>query len=247
MRAVQLILHKGFTLIELVIVIIILSVLGIATSSYIASGVDIYSDISARDKSLNSIRFVMERLRREVSSALPNSAYLDSNACLVFTPIVASSIYVDLPIIPISADSAVISPMHDYELTEGDQAVVYLLSSSELPSKNEFILGSDKVHQITGLTGTEMSFNGDVSFALDSPAKRIYIIRDDTSYCFLSNNLYRRVNESENILMAENVSGSFQVMDATLQRNSLVRSVFQLNFDGQEVAFEEALHINNVP
>jgi MSHA biogenesis protein MshO len=243
MNSVKRTLHKGFTLIELVVVIIILSILGIATSSYIASGVDIYSDISARDQSLNNIRFVMERLRREVSSALPNSAYLDENACLVFTPIVASSIYVDLPISPISSGSGKVSPIPDYQFlaTNADKAAVYLLSASELTTS------SNKTHKITGLEGTTISFDGSVSFDLDSPAKRIYIIRDNIRYCFSSSNLYRSVNGQNPILMAENLLGRFQVIDATLQRNSLVSSVFLLNFDGQEVAFEETLHINNVP
>ena len=65
--------QKGFTLIELVIVIIVLSAISIATSTYISTGVSIYTDISERDKELNSTRFVMERLRREVLNALPNS------------------------------------------------------------------------------------------------------------------------------------------------------------------------------
>ena len=48
---------KGFTLIELVIVILIMSALGIMTTSYIRNSVDIYTNITTLDKSLGSVRF----------------------------------------------------------------------------------------------------------------------------------------------------------------------------------------------
>lgn len=236
--------QKGFTLVELVIVIIILSALGIMTSSYIGTGVDIYTGIAERDKSLNSIRFVMERLRREVGNALPNSATVTAGGqCLTFTPIVASTLYAnDFPISPLTAATATIAPIADYSFASGDQAVVYLLAADELS-------GSNKVQIISSINGSKdtLSFAAESSFPLASPARRVYIIRDNTTYCFSGTNLYRRVNSSDNILMAEHISGSFAVGDATLQRNGLVQAKFSLDFDGQEVPVEQTLHINNVP
>ncbi len=241
MRAAKVVLQKGFTLVELVIVIIILSALGIATSSYIATGVDIYTDITERDKSLNSVRFVMERLRREVSSALPNSAIV-TNGCLTFTPIIASSLYNDFPIAPLSASVGTIAPINDYSHQTGDKAVVYLLAQSELS-------GSDKVQPISAINAGKdtLNFGGDVSFSLASPAKRVYIIRDNITYYFSAGNLLRGSECVDGVLMANNISGSFSVSDATLQRNGLVQAIFTLDFDGQEVSIEQTLHISNVP
>lgn len=236
----------GFTLIELVLVILILSALGIATTRYIATGVDIYNGISERDKSLNSIRFVMERMRREISNALPNSAVVASD-CLAFYPIKSSSRYTDFPIYPVQASQGAISAISDYQYASGDRAVVYLLNESEL--SNLEANGSAKSHLISSVNSAKdtLYFSSDVSFSLSSPASRTYIINDSVSYCFSGNNLYRQENNATPVLMAEAVSGSFQVIDATLQRNSLVEVSFSLDFDGQEVAFEQALHINNVP
>ncbi|MFT6985092.1 MAG: MSHA biogenesis protein MshO [Psychromonas sp.] len=245
MAAAQTALQKGFTLIELVMVIIILSALGIMTSSYIGTGVDIYTDITQRDRSLNSVRFVMERLRREVSNALPNSAVVTSGGqCLTFTPIIATSLYgSDFPILPISKASGAIAtiPAGDYSFESGDKAVVYLLSSDE-------ITNTGKVKTlVAGTTNSRLMFVDADGFALASPAKRIYIIRNNISYYFSANQIFRGSQCDNGVLMAANITGSFAVEAATLQRNGLVQVTFNLDFDGQEVPVEQTIHINNVP
>jgi len=250
MCMLQTALQKGFTLIELVMVIIILSVLGIMTSSYIGTGVDIYTGITDRDKSLNSVRFVMERLRREVSNALPNSAYVSDskdfagninviNGCLTFTPIIASSIYgSDFPIAPINASSAIISPIA-MDITAPANAVVYQLSA-DAPISQE--ITNYSAGQAT------LNFTNPATFPLSSPAKRVYITNDNISYFFTKNKQLRRgTNCIAGVLMAENITGSFLVSAASLQRNGLVKVTFNLDFDGQEVVVEQTLHINNVP
>lgn len=239
-------LQKGFTLIELVIVMIILSAIGIATTSYIATGLDIYNDITERDKSLNSVRFVMERMQREVSNALPNSIKSYENPdgelqqCISFYPVKDSSLYSDFPIYPLSSSSGVISPIPNYDYAAGDRAVVYLLDEAELGAYST---------SITGINGGKdtLTFSATTSFPLSSPAKRVYIINDIVKYCFLGNDLYRQENNDSFVLMAEALAGSFDVIDATLLRNGLVKVDFTLTFDGQEVDFEKTLHINNVP
>jgi len=239
-------LQKGFTLIELVIVMLILSTLGIATSSYIATGLNIYNGISERDKLLNNIRFVMERMRRDVSSALPNSIKVEDD-CLRFYPIKNSSLYTNFPIYPIQKNSAEMTAITDYSYTSGDRAVVYLLHESELSIVDSN--GSSKSQLISGVNSAKdtLNFSNNISFPLSSPAKRTYIINDRLAYCFAGDALYRQENTDAPVLMAENVSGSFAVIDATLQRNSLVKVNFSLPFEDQEVTFEQTLHILNVP
>ncbi|MCP5078900.1 MAG: type II secretion system protein, partial [Psychromonas sp.] len=111
--------NSGFTLIELVVVIIVLSAIGIATSSYISTGVSIYTDVSERDRELNSTRFVMERLRRDILNALPNSLSVSTDKqCLTFTPIIKSSLYgYYFPISPLTAVSATVATISDYSFT----------------------------------------------------------------------------------------------------------------------------------
>lgn len=243
------IITKGFTLIELVIVIIILSVLGIATSSYISTGVNIYTDIAGRDKSINSLRFVIERMRREVANALPNSAVIN-NGCLRFTPIEASSLYAsNFPIFPLLNDAASIAMVtaSDYVFATGDRVAVYLLSDTDLYDNAGLLQDNEQVKSIDSISTDTVQFSADESYALGSPAKRFFVIRNSVAYCFKNATITRSVNQGSEVLMATNITGAFSVAVPTLQRNSLVQVTFLLDFEGQEAAFEETLHINNVP
>lgn len=232
--------NAGFTLIELVIVIIVLSAIGIATSSYISTGVSIYSDISERDKGLNSTRFVMERLRRDLLNALPNSLIVSTDQqCLTFTPILYSSVYShDFPIAPLEASSATITSITNYSHAVGTKAVVYLLAANE----------PDKVHEVASIIGEQITFSESVSFPLSSPSKRLYIINATQAYYFSVNQLIL-ANECyvAGSIMADNINGEFEIDEATLQRNGLAKVTFMLNFDGQEVPIEQTLHVTNVP
>ena len=235
--------NSGFTLIELVIVIIVLSAIGIATSSYISTGVSIYTDISERDKELNSTRFVMERLRRDILNALPNSLSVSADKqCLTFTPIIKSSIYsYDFPLSPLTAVSATVATVSDYTFSTGDKAVVYLLDESEL--------SSSKVQAISSLSGEQITFASTASFPLGSPSKRFYIINKQKSYYFTASELKLAdsCGASINSLMAENINGEFEISQPTLHRNGLAKVTFNLDFDGQGVPIEQTLHVNNVP
>ncbi|PKF61988.1 hypothetical protein CW745_08360 [Psychromonas sp. psych-6C06] len=235
--------QQGFTLIELVIVIIILAAIGIATSSYIATGVNIYTGISERDKEINSTRFVMERLRRDILNALPNSLKVSPDGqCLTFTPIIKSTIYgYSFPISPLVSSSGSITTIDNYSVVTGDKAVVYLLDESELIT--------EKVQVISGLTDETISFATPISFPLGSPSKRLYIIRDSKSYFF--NSLDELILADDcNVtgsIMANNITGTFSVIAPTLQRNGLAKVTFNLDFDGLEAPIEQTLHVNNVP
>ena len=65
--------EKGFTLVELVTVIVILGVLAVSTTSFIQFGTKSYTDAVDREEITSTARFVIERLNREVRNSLPNS------------------------------------------------------------------------------------------------------------------------------------------------------------------------------
>jgi len=242
--------QAGFTLIELVIVIIILAVVGGATTTYISTGVSLYSDISERDRGLNGSRFAMERLRRDILNALPNSLVVSNDSqCLTFTPIKASTVYGDdFPIAPlsgISASIATIDELYEYNYEDADKAVVYLLDADELG-------GTDFVQPISSIVQEVITFTDSATtFQLSSPSQRLYIINGTKSYYFDGVDELVLADDCDgngsSSIMANNITGTFNISDATLQRNGLAKVTLNLNFDGQEVPIEQTLHINNVP
>ena len=102
---------RGFTLIELVVVILLLGVMATFTSQFISTGTQLYADASAREQLMSDVRFGVERLNREVRDAVPGTLSLSSDGqCVSFWPLAAVSRYVSLPL-SASGSLTFLSPM----------------------------------------------------------------------------------------------------------------------------------------
>ncbi|MGS2721189.1 PulJ/GspJ family protein [Paraglaciecola aestuariivivens] len=209
---------QGFTLVELITVIIVLGVVSVGISGFIRTGVDIYSDNTQRDQLLGDSRFVMERLSRELRGAIPNSVRVAVNGsnsihCLEFVPALWVSFYSTLPVTPDTSTSANIFAFADnpsgFDLAAGDFAVVYPTSTEQVydPSFNKRIEITDCTDQGDTAGGTNScSTNDDPNglanltlagpFADHSPASRLFIARNTVSYCANSNGTVYRVENS---------------------------------------------------
>jgi len=234
---------SGFTLIEIIVVIVLLGVLASAVSSFIKFGTQIYSETTTRDQLVSSARFAIERLNREVRNALPNSVIVLPGNCLKFTPILESTIYTDIPVAPEAATNPSIIKVIDFDETfdSGWNAVVYPLSTDDVYGSN------DKVYGVSTATiGNERTIildNSNVLFAEDSPTQRVYFVNGTVEYCLVGTELRR-----DGILMAQDIfSGSFEVKEATLQRNGMVQIHFQFEKNNEKVTFNNEIQVLNVP
>jgi MSHA biogenesis protein MshO len=238
---------SGFTLIELIVVIVIVGVLATATSTFIKFATQIYTETTARDQLVSSARFAIERLNRDIRNALPNSLRLtNSNKCLEFTPIIESTIYTDIPVSPEIARNNINVIRFDEAFDSNWKAIVYPLSPLDVypVSPSDF----DKVHEVASIvtTGDEwvMTLANDVVFAEDSPTRRIYFINGDVEYCLLNNTLTRN-----GTLIAQDIynSSPFEVLAATLQRNAMVQIHLLFKKNSEYVTFNNEVQVLNVP
>ena len=250
---------SGFTLIEMITVIVVLGVLAVGATSFLKFGTQIFTETTARDELISSARFAIERINREVRNAVPNSAKIDANGCLAFFPIVASSIYIDAPVAPESARTSIeVIPVdtntHSVVVDAVNQALHVVIYPTN--AEDDFDIGSNKNHRYFIIDGATrpwvIEFNPAIIFDADSPTHRIYFYNKNfaTRFCLEGSNLIRYSGANAGVLMAEHIKNSdssFSVGNATQLRNATVqaRLVFALNTE--EVAFNNEVQIPNVP
>ena len=208
--------QRGFTLIELVTVIVVLGIVSVGISGFLRGGFQIYSDANERQQLLSESHFVVERLNRELRMAIPNSVRTIYDAatqvqCLEFVPAEWVSFYTTLPVLPSVATQARIVELPkdgSYSFQVGDYAFVYPTSNADIYDasqlKRRTVLacsdrfdsdgnddGDGDCNNLDSVSHTaELTLSG--AFADDSPASRMYFGRKTVSFCAANQNIYRR-------------------------------------------------------
>lgn len=258
---------KGFTLIEMVTVIIILGIVAVGATSFMQYSTRMYLDAKERDQLISGARFVLERLKREIRHAAPNSLKLETisgNQCLSFYPIVAVAAYIDIPVAPEAARSSVTIKNfdgYDDRFLDATHAVVYGLNASDYDNdsgKKFRIKQSGGINDLnTSLTiwllSLETESLGLVQFTADSPTRRMYFINTQTTFCFVGTTLTRNgITLADKLAVNINTSmptSSVEVIETSLQRNGLVR--FMLNFvneaNDEPISITSEIQVPNVP
>jgi len=207
--------QKGFTLVELVIVITLLGIISLVTVGFITSSMQGYADLKRRDQLSASARVAVERMSREIRNALPNSIRTDAGGtCLEFIPAVAASRYLSIPTVAPAAsfDSVAYAVEPDY--VSGRVAVYPIDSnvSDEVHTENPiYKLDTNSIVSpllAAGLTlapnptpasgAVTVSFLGGSAhqFPADSPSGRYFIVDEPVSFCLVGTDLYRFQGEN---------------------------------------------------
>lgn len=192
---------RGFTLVELVAVIVLLGVVAVSSTQFIRQGVGIYTDAARRDSLQQEGRFAVERIVRELRNALPGSVRTSAN-CLEFIPIVAASSYIN------NITGANISSFQasDFRFAgcasgancnftgQGYQVAVYTIENSQvyplLPPQIADLDGIGVVAAGVRIVTLDTTPPGH-RFIRESPQNRFFIIRDRVSFCTVDGALSR--------------------------------------------------------
>ncbi len=262
---------QGFTLVELVTVIVLLGILSVSVGGFIKLSSQIYVDVTNRDELIASARFSVERINREIRSALPNSVRTISNTgntvqCLEYIPSVTSTVYLDIPVSPepanntielirfndslinVASMSVAVYPLSANELYDGTSGRIFALQAVQTPIKN----GNKWTYFLSAAS----------QFVDDSPTQRLFFVDNSVSYCAKNGQLTRHaggysysdgIPNNTGVLMAEylQMNGStdfpFRVSEATLLRNSLVSIQLKFSQNNEDVIFNNEVQVPNVP
>ncbi len=262
----------GFTLIELITVIVILAVLASLGSTFVVSAVKSFYQTQERSKLTNRGRQAIEQMSRQLRSALPNSIRISSNSrCIEFLPVVGAAKYLsDLPDMAngaAAANTISTSPLQT-GLLSASYVSVGALAASELYS------GASSVSLValggvsTSAIPNTLTLASSKRWQRNSSTRRVFLVAKPQQFCMLGNELTLHTNYTSggypvdgdlstavpNVgdLMADNVSFAgetgFSISNATESRNTLVSIVLPLsNGSGDRVVLRHQVMVRNVP
>lgn len=246
---------RGFTLVELVMVILLLGIMATFTSQFIGIGSQIYGDASSREQLMSDARFAMERLNREVRDAVPGSeriettdgVWVDAGPCLSFWPISTSSRYITLNraisgssttlelVMATPASAANPLSQDANAVTEGDLMIVF-----PVPDKNagSLIAGCDYGRCVAKILGVSTPVSGAQtihyasanSLAGLSPGSRVYFAREQVRYCAEGGALYRATSVLSG---ASSTMPLGTLMAESLRTGSFYRETSAFNAEGE--------------
>ena len=268
-------LSLGFTLVEMVTVIIVLGVLVLGVSSFVVLGTRIFIDSTSVEQVLGQSRFALERMTRELRNAVPNSIRLTSSntyQCVEFVPIQASASYVELPFVPAPASltGTVLPPSQG--INNAHQILVYPLKTADIYASTPAgtsgrLFDVNTFNQASGL----VTFDRAVRFAEASPIKRYFMINGPLSYCFQSNGsggtLWRYAGYGLKVtqptpstmtggaLMAEDITNNLAIVSeqpilltpSTLVNNAMLQLTPTFSVNGQVFQYQHQVQVINVP
>lgn len=247
--------QKGFTLIELVIVIIILGIVSVSISGIVRSSMDAVVTVTEREDLVREGSYLVERFNRELASSVPNSVRISGNAlahCVEFVPIKWSGIYLTLPLAGQTSNTADLIELSDingrsFTPANTDFAVVYPTGAAQvydasLGHRRPVTSCSDDDNDCSTLGDADKVIQLEVpdGFAQTSPSNRIYFAQEAVSYCMRDNQVYRHVStidETQTLyttggsLMAQNVVNQLGISPVSGEQNPFksIGASFQRN------------------
>ncbi len=199
--------QQGVTLVELVVVMMLLGILAIGLTSYLRIGASMYVDGTVVQQTLQQSRFALERVVRELRSAVPNSVRVLNNfdnsvSCVEFTPLLQSGVYRDLPLYPARRNWIGVTTIStSWTPLAGQRLTVYPTDPSHIYDLNQARSGviapvQDAPDDADGNAHTRRLKLNDVAaqamtFITESPQKRFYLLDSPVSFCLVGQQLRR--------------------------------------------------------
>ncbi|MCM0610899.1 type II secretion system protein [Marinobacter sediminum] len=257
---------RGFTLIELIMVIVLLAIVATISVRFVALSTQGAIDVGSRQLRSFSAVVISEQITRSLREALPGSVRVSADgACIEWMPVQAVSNYLNLPSGP-NPDSFEAVPLAGGASASG-RIVVYGYGSN-LYSITSPGPVSPTATLPAGTPPVTVAFDGGVNhrFTAKSPERKFFVIQEPRTFCQQGSFLFRFRNYGiqssvaallptsvpEREVLAGNLvpaSLNFEVVPPTLQRNAVVSFRFQVQSQqsGEVTDVSQEVQVRNVP
>ncbi|MBW7473002.1 type II secretion system protein [Marinobacter sp. M216] len=258
--------NRGFTLVELVMVIVLLAIVATISVRFVALSTQGAVDVSSRQLRSFSAVIISEHLSRALREALPGSIRANGDgSCIEWMPVVAVSNYLNLPG-NANPDSFEAVPLAGGASASG-RVVVYGYGSNLYTTGNPGPI-SPEATLPSGASPVTVAFNGGANhrFTAKSPERKFFVIEEPRTFCQQSSFLFRyrgygiqsavasalpATMPGREVVAGNLVPGSlnFEVVPPTLQRSGVVSFRFQVRSQqtGEMTNVSQEVQVRNVP
>ncbi len=256
--------QNGFTLVELIIVIVLLAIVATISVRFVTLSTGGAIDTAARQQRALATVVISEQVSRALRAALPTSVRTNGS-CIEWMPTIAGSNYLNLP------RGANPDSFEAVSLANGQSAngrIVVYGYGGDLYDPGSPGPISPPATVPAGNGQVTVTFDGGAShrFNTNSPRRRFYVVASPVTFCQSGSYLYRYQNygiqdsiasslpvsmPNREVLAANLVPGSlqFELTPPTLQRGAVVNFAFALEDpdSGEVTQVRQEVQIRNVP
>ncbi len=232
--------QRGFTLIELIMVIVVLGILSFGTTQFIVNSSQSYMDTARRERQGSAARMAVEKISRELRSALPNSVRVvdrdgtlsvdNQGDCIEFVPVLGGSIYTSLPVTSSAAQFSSVpylagdAPAVSSALGSLSRVAVYPISTADIYSLSASSAVSSKIDPASVLEGTaevDLLLEQPHQFPLHSPGRRWFMVSEPVSFCIHADGKLFRYGDYGFVSTQPVPGGSSSLIESVPERSLL--------------------------
>jgi MSHA biogenesis protein MshO len=248
--------HAGFTLIEMIMVILLLGIIGVMGGEMISAAFKGFSDTDARMEIFEEGKLVLMRMEREIHIALPNAVYIDGDT-------------IEIGVIDENAMTGVFGQYTEASPTGGTTITDRTASLPENTlvsiyntSWNDFaVAANSRVYQVRSSGINPMTLDRNIGTA--SPYGRYYAVRPEAVRFAVASGVLTRSTATVTVggdlgafggaqILAKNITQNgtlpfFTYNAGTSTRNSVVIIHFTISNGAETVNFHKVIQVRNVP
>ncbi|HWV15958.1 MAG TPA: prepilin-type N-terminal cleavage/methylation domain-containing protein [Cellvibrio sp.] len=250
--------HSGFTLIEVVAVVVVLSILAVLGGKFVFESTRAYNSTQTRSQLVNTGRQAVESMTRQLRVSLSYSVRVtNTNTCLEFMPIVSGGSYLN-PVADsvngVAASASIAVSPHSIDSGSAQFVSIGAASSTEV-----YGVAPVSRETLNSRTVTSLTLNAAKTWQRNSLGQHFFLLDAPQAFCIVGGQLRfysgqdattASVNTaSAYSLLADNVTATtpFSVSSGSENRNTNV--LFNITFvkNGESISLNQTVMIRNVP